>query len=63
MEVRDPLLKDKQCAEILGCSVPTFWRRVSEGVVPRPLRIGGTSRWPLSEINNVIEQAKEARQQ
>lgn len=40
-----------------GCSKSTFWRRVADGTIPRPLKIGGMSRWPQSEISNVIERA------
>ena len=57
----DPLLKDKESAAILGCSVPTFWRRVADGTIPRPVKIGGMSRWPRSEIIAVIDTAKAQR--
>jgi predicted DNA-binding transcriptional regulator AlpA len=61
MNITDNLLKDKECATVLGCSVPTFWRRVADGTISRPLKIGGTSRWPQSEIHAVIDRAKAAR--
>jgi predicted DNA-binding transcriptional regulator AlpA len=57
----DPLLKDDEAAVILGCSTPTFWRRVAAGIVPPPVKLGGMSRWPRSEILAVIEKAKAAR--
>lgn len=57
----DPLLKDREAAPLLGISVPTFWRRVADGTIPKPLKLGALSRWPQSEILEVIERAKAAR--
>jgi len=53
----DPLIKDGEAAGMLGCSKSTLWRRVADGTIPRPVKIGGMSRWPQSEISTVIEQA------
>jgi predicted DNA-binding transcriptional regulator AlpA len=57
----DPLIRDGDAAALLGCSKATFWRRVADGTIPRPVKIGGMSRWPQSEIVEVIEQAKAQR--
>ena len=61
MDISDPLVRDKEGAAILGVSTPTFWRRVADGTVPKPIKIGGLSRWPRSEIVAVIERAKASR--
>lgn len=61
MNITDPLLKDKEAAPLLGISVPTFWRRVADGTVPKPIKLGALSRWPQSEILAVIEKAKADR--
>jgi predicted DNA-binding transcriptional regulator AlpA len=58
----DPLLNDKEAIAILGVSKSTFWRWKRVGTIPKPVKIGGLSRWPLSEILEVIERAKAARQ-
>lgn len=58
----DPLIRDREGAELLACSVPTFWRRVADGTIPPALKIGGISRWPQSEIIAVIERAKAQRE-
>ncbi|WP_018182111.1 helix-turn-helix transcriptional regulator [Kaistia granuli] len=63
MELIDPLLTVREGAAVLQMSIPTFWRRVADGTVPKPLKIGGISRWPRSEIVAVIESAKAARTQ
>lgn len=57
----DPLIRDGDAAVMLGCSKATFWRRVADGTIPRPVKIGGMSRWPQSEIVEVIETAKADR--
>lgn len=57
----DPLLIVREGAKILQISVPTFWRRVADGTIPKPVKLGGLSRWPRSEILAVIETAKAAR--
>ena len=61
MNINDPLLKDREGAAYLNVSVPTFWRRVADGTIPRPIKLGGLSRWPQSEIAGVIEKAKNRR--
>lgn len=61
MQIPDPLLTDREGAAVLSVSVPTFWRRVSDGTVPKPVKIGALSRWPQSEILAVIEAAKAKR--
>lgn len=57
----DPLLTAREAAPLLGMSLPTFWRRVADGTIPKPLKLGVLSRWPKSEILAVIEAAKAAR--
>ena len=57
----EPLFRDADVARVLGCSKATFWRRVADGTIPRPLKIGGMSRWPPSEILAVIDHAKTQR--
>ncbi len=57
----DPLLTDRESAAILRCGLSTFRRYVTQGLVNPPLKLGGTSRWPQSEILAVIEAAKARR--
>lgn len=60
--VTEPLLTASECCKILGCAEPTFWRWVKVNIVPKPVKLGKFSRWPRSEILEVIEKAKAARQ-
>ena len=56
-----PMLSDIEGAEVMGSSRSSFRRRVADGTIPPPIKIGGLSRWPLSELLAVIERAKNAR--
>lgn len=57
----DPLLTDRESADLLHVGLSTFRRHVAQGLVPKPLKLGGSSRWPRSEILAVIEAAKAQR--
>ncbi|MCA0943378.1 helix-turn-helix domain-containing protein [Salipiger pacificus] len=57
----DPLFSDRDAANLLGCGRSTLWRWAAEGVIPRPLKIGGSSRWKLSDLQAVIRNAEAQR--
>ena len=59
--MNDPLLTAREVAKELGCSEPTFWRWVANRTLPKPVKLGGMSRWPRSELMAVIERAKAQR--
>jgi len=48
------LLKAAECAEILAVGRSTLWRLHAAGKLPRPLRIGGATRWRGEEIKGWI---------
>lgn len=58
---QDPLIRDAECAFMMGCSKATFWRRVADGTIPAAIKIGGMSRWRLSDIEAVICKAEANR--
>ncbi|KEJ94161.1 transcriptional regulator, AlpA family [Pseudosulfitobacter pseudonitzschiae] len=58
---KDPLIRDADGAFMMGCSKATFWRRVADGTVPAAIKIGGMSRWRLSDIEAVISKAEANR--
>lgn len=61
MSYQDSLLRDREACELLGCSRATLWRRVKDGSLPPPVKIGGLSRFVASEYVEVIEKAKDQR--
>ena len=61
MTTTDPLIRDKDGAAMIGASVSTWWRRVADGTIPPAIKIGGMSRWRLSDIEAVIAKADAQR--
>jgi predicted DNA-binding transcriptional regulator AlpA len=57
----DILLTDRESAALLRCGVSDVPRWVAKRIVKPPIKLGGTSRWPRSEILAVIEAAKAER--
>jgi len=55
------LLDVKAVAAMFQASPATIWRRVNDGTMPCPVRIGGMTRWARDEIDAVIDSAKAAR--
>ena len=49
------LITDDQAAALLGLSRSTFWRRVADRSLPRPVRIGGATRWWREEIESFVQ--------
>jgi predicted DNA-binding transcriptional regulator AlpA len=56
-----PLIPVTAVAKRCGCSVATVWRRVKDGALPQPIRLGGITRWEAAEIEAAIAVAKAAR--
>ena len=52
--VVDTLLTAEDLAQMLKVSERTLWRLLSAGRVPNPVRIGGSTRWRLVEVQEWI---------
>lgn len=39
---------------LAGCSAATVWRRVKSGLLPKPIRQGGCTRWRLGEVRAAL---------
>lgn len=53
----DQLLSCRDGAKLLNISQPTWWRRVQDGTLPAPIKIGRLSRWRRSDIEHAIDKA------
>ena len=49
------LLSDNAAAAMLGISRATFWRRVSDGTFPAPVKIGGATRWRRADLLAAVD--------
>lgn len=61
MTTVDPLLKATEVAEMLNISVTSIYRRMADGTIPRPIKLGGLSRWSQADILSAMAAAKERR--
>jgi len=43
-----------ELATILGMSKRTVWRLLAAEEIPEPIRLGGSTRWPLAEVEGWI---------
>jgi len=48
-------IRAKELAALLGVSLRQVWRLSSSGKLPKPLRLGGSVRWSLKEIEAFVE--------
>lgn len=60
-EVDDGLIDAPTAAGRFCVSVRTFWRMVSSGLVPQPVRVGRLARWFRSEIDETLTRLRERR--
>ena len=54
-EITALLLNDYAAAEFLGVSRATFWRRVADGTLPKPVRLGGATRWRRDALMAAVD--------
>ncbi|MDE3239186.1 MAG: helix-turn-helix domain-containing protein [Paracoccaceae bacterium] len=54
------LMTATEVAEHFGCGVSTVWRWAKTGVLPQPIRIGGSTRWRRSDIDALIDGSEAA---
>jgi len=44
------LLRDRDVAKVLGCSLQHVWRMTKAHKLPQPVKIGRTTRWSLESL-------------
>ena len=49
------LISADTLSHLLGISTRTIWRRLNCGDIPKPVRLGKSVRWRLSEIKSWID--------
>ena len=55
------LLPISEVCQMLGRARSSVYRAVQNGEFPRPVRVGGSARWPLSEVQAHIKKLIDAR--
>ena len=51
------LIAVRTVAQLIDAHPSTVWRKVADGTLPRPVKIGGMTRWSKAEVEAVIEAA------
>jgi len=49
------LLSDNAAAALLGISRATLWRRVKDGTLPKPVKLGAATRWRRDALLEAVE--------
>ena len=58
----DKMLDVNAVAILLGASVRTVWRLVATKVLPKPVRVGASTRWIESDVEEFQRKLKERRE-
>jgi predicted DNA-binding transcriptional regulator AlpA len=58
----DKMLDVNAVAILLGASVRTVWRLVATKVLPKPVRVGESTRWFESDVEEFQRKLKERRE-
>ena len=51
------LIPAAEAAALLSMGKSTFWREVSRGTLPAPVKIGGLTRWRVEDLHRACRQA------
>lgn len=44
-----------EAAKLLSMGKSTFWREVSKGTLPAPVKIGGLTRWRVADLQRALQ--------
>ncbi|WP_061175803.1 helix-turn-helix transcriptional regulator [Caballeronia pedi] len=47
-------VSDIVVAALCGCNVSTVWDRAKRGDFPKPIKIGGSTRWNVGELRKYL---------
>ncbi len=53
------LLRARDLAAVLNMGESSVWRHVKNGDIPKPIKIGGSTRWRRADIEAIISPATE----
>lgn len=48
------LVPAAKAAAMLSMGRSTFWREVASGTLPRPVRVGGLTRWRVADLQQYV---------
>lgn len=63
MNAVEEMLDLHAVAKVLAVDERTVWRRVADGTLPRPVKVGRAARWFASDIANFQQRLRDERGQ
>ncbi|MEY8174004.1 helix-turn-helix transcriptional regulator [Burkholderia multivorans] len=48
------VVDDSVVAALCGCNVATVWDRAKKGTLPKPVKIGGSTRWHVGKLRSYL---------
>ena len=57
----EEMLNLHSVAKFLSIDERTVWRRVADGTLPRPVKVGGAARWFASDIADYQQKLRDER--
>lgn len=49
------LVPAAEAAKMLSMGQSTFWRKVGEGSLPKPLKVAGMTRWRVADLQQFVD--------
>lgn len=53
------LIPASEACKLLSMGKSTFWREVGKGSLPRPIKLGGITRWRVADLERFVDSANE----
>jgi predicted DNA-binding transcriptional regulator AlpA len=59
MNAVDTLLRASDVCDMLSISTASLYRRMGDGTLPKPIKLGSLSRWSKADIERAIDAARQ----
>jgi excisionase family DNA binding protein len=60
-ETQQLLLRVQEVAAMLGIGRSSVWAKVKNGRLPEPIKIGGSTRWRLADLQPLVQATETTR--
>ena len=54
-DIQPILINVRATAQVLGISQRKVWDMAAKGQLPKPVHLGGSTRWRIAELNAYVE--------
>lgn len=60
-KLSDRFIGLRELAETLDVTTRTVYRMIQSGLIPKPVKVGHSVRFPVSDVESYIERLKQSR--